>query len=427
MSSFSGGMDLVKLIKDFENCPCGHKHECNIRDIRVGSGIVSEVGEILKENCFPKRLLVVADKTTLEVSKGIIPALKDFELTYLIYDDKRVAEMTDVYEVEKRLDEGADGVIAVGTGSLHDPCRLACARKDKPLCLFATAPSMDGFASYSSPIVDDGFKITYPAKSPEVIIADTKILAESPVALKSAGFGDMVAKYVALVDWQVSHLISGEYYCEKVAALTRFAADNVMAHADLVMKKDEESARLLFEGLLYTGVGMSFTKNSRPASGSEHMMAHYIECKELLEGKIPDYHGVDVGICTLIIMELYKSLLGVKKIKAHKEVNDFGKIAKVYGKLAEGMLKLNTPDTITDGIDPTAIEKNFDKIKQIISETPSVEEIREKMIAAGCKTSFEETGKDMQLVSEALVYHPYMRRRLSLRRLLNMTDIIKEI
>ena len=50
---------------------------------------------------------------------------------------------------------------------------------------------MDGFASYSAPIVDGNFKITYPAKCPEVIIADTDILAASPARLKSAGFGDM--------------------------------------------------------------------------------------------------------------------------------------------------------------------------------------------------------------------------------------------
>ena len=76
---------------------------------------------------------------------------------------------------------------------------------------------MDGFASYNAPLTDANFKITYSAKAPEVIIADTKILAASPAELKSAGFGDMIGKYVGLIDWQVSSLVSGEYYCEKVA------------------------------------------------------------------------------------------------------------------------------------------------------------------------------------------------------------------
>ena len=96
----------------------------------------------------------------------------------------------------------------VGTGSVNDPCRLAAARENKMLCIFGTAPSMDGFASYSSPIVDGYFKASYPAKSPEVIIGDTRILAKSPVYLKAAGFGDMIAKYVGLIDWQISALVS---------------------------------------------------------------------------------------------------------------------------------------------------------------------------------------------------------------------------
>ena len=235
-------MDFKKLIEEFKNCECGHSHETAVKDVRIGSGITADVGNILKENGFPKKLLLVADETTLNVAEGITDALKDFDLTYLVYDELRVAKMSDVRMVEEYIDAGAQAVIAVGTGSIHDPCRLACGNKKIPLCLFATAPSMDGFASYSSPIVDNNFKYSYSAKSPEVIIGDTKILAAAPSELKSSGFGDMVAKYPALIDWQVSALVSGEEYCPKVAALTRSAIDRLMTVADKVTVNDEETA-----------------------------------------------------------------------------------------------------------------------------------------------------------------------------------------
>ena len=74
-------MDFQKLIDKFKNCPCGQKHECGIKDIRIGSGITGEVGDILRKNAFPAKLLLVADKTTLEVARGIQESLKDFELT----------------------------------------------------------------------------------------------------------------------------------------------------------------------------------------------------------------------------------------------------------------------------------------------------------------------------------------------------------
>lgn len=416
-------MDFKELIAKYKDCPCGQKHECNIGDIRIGSGIVSKVGEILKENSFPKKILVVADKTTIEVAAGVKDAVKDFDAEYLIYDSLRVATMTEVRRVKGYFEKGIEGVLAVGTGSVHDVCRKACAEADKKLCLFATAPSMDGFASYSAPIVDNNFKVTYEAKCPEIIIADTQILASSPKELKSAGFGDMMAKYVALIDWQVSRLITGESYCSRVAELTRFATDAVYTMADKVTADDEETAKKIFEGLLLTGIAMSFTKTSRPGSGTEHIMAHYIECKELLEGKTPNYHGEDVGVTTLAILKLYDAVLKKDKVRAFAEKNDWTDIERTYGALAPEMIKLNTPDTITEAIDPKSIEENFGKIKEIIRSVPRYEEVLERMKAAGCKTTYQEIGKSEKLFKEAFLYHPYMRRRLSLRRLINMTDI----
>ena len=130
--------------------------------------------------------------------------------------------MKHVEELEGLINDRDISMLSVGTGSVNDPCRLAAANQNKKLCIFATAPSMDGFASYSSPIVKDGFKSSYAAKSPEVIIGDTKILANAPTYLKSAGFGDMVAKYIGLVDWKISSILTDELYCENVAELTKY-------------------------------------------------------------------------------------------------------------------------------------------------------------------------------------------------------------
>ena len=257
--------DFHALIHSYQNCTCGQAHTCAIRDIEIGSGLVRSVGDILRKNGFGPRLLLAADEQTLAAAEGIEASLAGFTVVRHIWPTIRVATMQDVEKIESYFDR-VDGVLAVGTGSVHDPCRLACARHDVPLCLFATAPSMDGFASYSAPIVNGNFKITYPAKCPEVIIGDTKILADAPAALKSAGFGDMISKYVALIDWQVSNLLTGESYCERVAALTRQAADQIFAMAGRVTKRDEKTAAAIFESLLLTGIAMSFTKTSRPAA-----------------------------------------------------------------------------------------------------------------------------------------------------------------
>lgn len=397
------------------------KHELAIKDIVIGSGIVKDTGRILKRNGFKSKLLFVADKNTLKVSEGIVEALEGFEIKFKIYENLREATVPEV-EVIKELLSDVDGVISVGTGSLNDICRKAAADVNKPLCIFATAPSMDGFASYSSPLVDGNFKITYPAKSPEVIIADTKILAGAPAELKSAGFGDMVGKYVGLIDWQVSHLITGEYYCEKVANLTRMATDKIMALADRITADDEESAEAVFDALLLTGIGMSFTKTSRPASGTEHILSHFWECKKLLDGKLSDFHGKKVGVATLLIMKEYKNLSQKTSVKAKKEVVDWSDVYKNYGALSEEVKTLNTPDTITDAIDPKKVENCWQKIREIVCSVPDVDEIYSAMKRAGCALTNRDIEVSNELMEQGLKYHPYMRRRLSLYRLKGMID-----
>jgi glycerol-1-phosphate dehydrogenase [NAD(P)+] len=96
---------------------------------------------------------------------------------------------------------------------------LAAHRENKAFAIYATAPSMDGFASDSSPVLVSGFKLTLPAKQPELILADTEVLASAPPELKAAGFGDMAAKYTALADWRMAAALTGEYYCPKIAEL----------------------------------------------------------------------------------------------------------------------------------------------------------------------------------------------------------------
>ena len=80
--------DILNIIEDFKKgCDCGRKHETAIRDIRIGSGLVNEVGSILTENNFPKNLLLVADQNTLKAAEGIVESLEGFNIkTVIVYD-----------------------------------------------------------------------------------------------------------------------------------------------------------------------------------------------------------------------------------------------------------------------------------------------------------------------------------------------------
>ncbi|MCR5484500.1 MAG: sn-glycerol-1-phosphate dehydrogenase [Clostridiales bacterium] len=420
-------MDIGKLIESFKNCSCGREHDAFIKDVEIASGLISDAGKILDKNGFPKKILVVADKNTLKAADGLLEVLKSdgYKCDLRLYDDLRVADMTEVDAIRDILKEGEDGVLSVGTGSLNDICRLGSYKADKPFAIFATAPSMDGFASDTAPITENGFKVSYQARQPSVVMADTRILAAAPTELKSAGFGDMIAKCVGLADWKLSTLLTGEYYCDRVASLTKSAFDKIVSMADRVTRSDEETAGAIMEALVMTGVAMQFGKSSRPASGAEHIVSHFWEIKELEQGVISDFHGKKVGVATIMINRLYKEV--IKKAKKENFIEDhidWAVLSEVYGKNFIGDVKRLNEPTITEGLTAEKVRDCWDEICRIYEEElPSEDELMRLMKAAGAVTTLKEIAVPDDLGVLGLKYHPYMRHRLNLSRIIPMLHV----
>jgi len=420
-------MDLSNLLAKMQNCPCGQKHECDIKDVAVGSGLLQQTADILKRNNFPSDILVVADNNTLKAAEGILDILQNngFNIKTRIFDDLRVAEYEEAENIAK-LSADVGGILSVGTGSLNDICRRAAFVANKDFAIFATAPSMDGFASVTSPLTANNFKISYPAKQPSVIIGDTAILAKAPAELKSAGFGDMIAKYTALVDWKIAKLTIGEPMCERVAAVTKDGLMRAVSLADKVTSEDEQAAEAIFEGLILTGLAMKLGDTTRAASGAEHVVSHFWECKKLEQGLLSDFHGKKCGVATLMCTRLYKELAKIKNPVFVEDTTDWDKVYAVYGEnFRSEVEKYNTP-TVTDETSPEILASNRQEICRIINEElPSVEELTALMKKAGCATTAKEIGVTDELAVLGLQYHPYMRHRMMMTRLVPMFDGIE--
>ena len=426
-------MDLQKVLDNLKNCPCGKTHTFDTKVVEIGSGITARAGEILANAGFPKKLLVVGDDNTMRVSEGLLDSLASagFDVAKkLIYRDMKYARVEQVREVELLARE-VDGIISVGTGSLNDICRVASFELDKKFCIFATAPSMDGFASDTAPIIENEFKNSWQARQPMVILADTKILAKAPAELKSAGFGDMVAKYLGILEWRIANLVIDEYYCPAVAQITLDALEKCCSLADKVTADDEESAGAIMEALVLSGLAMKLAGCSRPASGAEHVVSHFWECYKLARGIWPEYHGKKVGVATVILMQVYHNL--AERMPTVEPTKDMTNWDEVYAQFSEKQLpevkKLNNP-TITDKIDPERLRDCWPEICRLIKETlPSTEKLISLMNAAGCATTPEEVHVSPELFATGLRYHTYMRYRLLIPRLFTMlgTDIMEYV
>lgn len=418
-------MDIKAIEKDLQNCLCGRAHRTNIRAVEIGSGITANTGEILLENGFPKNILLVADKNTLRAGSGVLESLSGsgFTVKQHIYENLRTADMEQV-EVIEQLCTDTEGIFSVGTGSLNDICRLAAFRQNKAYAIYATAPSMDGFASNSAPITKNNFKVSYPAAQPSVIIADTKVLADAPAELKSAGFGDMIGKYIGLADWRIANLVAGEYYCSKIASLSEQAVKKISSLAEKVTQKDEEAAAAIMESLVMTGLCMGFADSVRPASGAEHVLSHFWEIKKLQQGLLSDYHGKKVGVATVLINKIYLEMVLNKNVEPTAENTDWEEIRCAYGEgLADDMMKANSP-TVTQNISPDYLKACWSEIRQIIQETlPENDEMLRLMNAAGAPVTAAEIDVTNELCDLGLQYSAFMRYRLTLMRLRPMLKI----
>lgn len=419
-------MDLQKILNDLKNCPCGKEHTMATKVVEISSGATARAGQILTDANFPKKLLLVADENTLGVSAGLLESLNDagFETKKIIYKNMMYAKIEQVNEL-KALCSDIDGIISVGTGSLNDICRVTAFDMKKRFCIFATAPSMDGFASDTAPIIENNFKNSWKAEQPEIIIADTKILAKAPVELKAAGFGDMVAKYIGILDWRVANLLIGEYYCDAVADITMQGVNKVMALADKVTLEDEAAAGSIMEGLVLSGIGMKLAMSSRPASGAEHVVSHFWECYKLARGIWPEFHGKKVGVASVLINRIYHNLADrVEEIDPIADPTDWDEVrAQFSPEQIPELMKLNTP-TITDKIDPAHLKACWPEIRRMIKEVlPTDEQLMALMKAAGAVTEPEDVHVSPELVVTGLRYHAYMRYRVLITRLMPMLQL----
>ena len=78
--------------------------------------------------------------------------------------------------------------------------------------------SVDGFVSTVAAMTWNGCKKTFPAVAPILVVADSDIFSRAPHRLNASGFSDLLGKYTALADWKISHAVTGEYICDRVAS-----------------------------------------------------------------------------------------------------------------------------------------------------------------------------------------------------------------
>ena len=352
-----GSMSLSELIRpEGHKCACGKVHVCALKYLSIGRGIVSEVPKMIAA-LGKKRPFVVCDENTLAVAgqrvTEILTAAGIEHGLYVIPKEKpendRVAPAEwEVGSLIMHFDPRCDMFLAVGSGVINDICKVAAHATGRVSAVVGTAPSMDGYASNSSSMEMNHVKVSLYNHGPEGILLDSEILAQAPMRMLWAGLGDMVAKYIAVCEWRISHLVTGEYYCEDVAELMRAALRKIMAVSQRIPERDPDAIAAVAEGLVLAGIGMAYAEISRPASGLEHYFSHMWEMMALERGEPYDLHGIQVGVGTVLTMRIYEKLAEITpdraRAEAHMRAFDpaawKAQVRRIFGKTADQILAI---------------------------------------------------------------------------------------
>ncbi len=331
-------VNYIKL--NANKCDCGKEHTLSIDKVLIGKGTVREITSVIHSYNASKPFLL-SDKNTEEAAgKYVKELLKNEKISfseYVFQAESLKPDEKSVGSAVMHFDSSCDIIIAVGSGVINDIGKILSTITNKKYVIIATAPSMDGYASLGSSMEMDGVKTSLNSRCPDVIIGDTDILKNAPLKMLKSGLGDMLAKLISIGEWRISSLISGEYYCEKVAALMRNAVKRCTDNAEGLLKRDENAVEAVFEGLIIAGAAMAYAGISRPASGVEHYFSHIWDMRGLEFGTNIDFHGIQCAIGTLYTSKLYDELRAFKPNKEaalsfmenfslenyHKELKEF--------------------------------------------------------------------------------------------------------
>lgn len=341
-------------------CNCAKKkHRAPLEGYEISSGAIEKLPAILKDY---KKIYVVSDTNTHRAAGKRVEdllAAHDMLFTSLVLDGEMILPNVETLgkivlnatPVDAKANPFAyadlpDFILAVGSGVVNDSCRVASHRLHLPYGIVATAPSMDGYVSAGSPFLHHGTKSTIQATTPKYLIADLDVLKDAPFDMMLAGIGDMFGKYVGILDWELARDYSGEYYCEKIANDVIEATNQCMANGYKLQSRDPACIKNIMEGFLVTGLGMAFTGNSRPASGSEHIVAHSWELFDVMAGKAPNLHGLEVCEGTRLIAIMYKMLYAETNDEHLKALIE--KYIPYFDAVEEFCVKMQVPPTVTD-------------------------------------------------------------------------------
>lgn len=316
--------------------------------------------------------------------------------------------------------------VAIGGGTVNDLVKRASGLRHVSYCCVPTAPSVDGYTSSGAALTASGLKQTLPCPAPLAVVADSGILRNAPPEMFAAGYADLMAKIPAGADWLAADTLGIEAIDPAVWELVQTPLrDNL---------SDPSDVRRVFTGLAATGYAMQLYRDSRPASGADHLVSHIWEMENLCCNGKPVSHGFKVAIGTVTSTALYEALFSLSEQEARRlarpGLDRAGREAEIDALLSVGTYGAATRTIALDKFREgralaerrELIYRNWETLrKRILHQLYPLEELTRRLTAAGCPVK----PADIQLGREQFLHG--IRTAQLIRKRYTVLDLVYEL
>lgn len=316
--------------------------------------------------------------------------------------------------------------VAIGGGTVNDLVKRASGLRHVSYCCVPTAPSVDGYTSSGAALTASGLKQTLPCPAPLAVVADSGILRNAPPEMFAAGYADLMAKIPAGADWLAADTLGIEAVDPAVWELVQTPLrDNL---------SDPSDVRRVFTGLAATGYAMQLYRDSRPASGADHLVSHIWEMENLCCNGKPVSHGFKVAIGTVTSTALYEALFSLSEQEARRlarpGLDRAGREAEIDALLSIGTYGAATRTIALDKFREgralaerrELIYRNWETLrKRILHQLYPLEELTRRLTTAGCPVK----PADIQLGREQFLHG--IRTAQLIRKRYTVLDLVYEL
>ncbi len=381
------------------------------RDTQVNlcdTGVLEKLDRVLRASFGDLPCTIITDSIIWkEVSPkfaAFLSARPDTTIHILPGNPAPYASDASVTRVRAILESSGGIPVAVGAGTINDLVKRASHERGIRYACIPTAPSVDGYTAFGAAITVKGFKVTLQCPAPLCVIADSDILQAAPAALISAGYADLVAKLTGGADWILADALGIEPIDRVAWNLVQPVARSIFGKGPTLPSRNPATIAELYRGLIAAGLAMQHYRDSRPASGTEHLLSHTWEMSHLEKDGKSISHGFKVALGTLISAALAEelfspsgSLSALLRKRGYSPAKDLlGYRTSIASSLLHGtpymektlaVITAKTPDALTLSSRVSKAHDLWDSLSAgYANQIPAFAPLKADLAAAGCPT-----------------------------------------